>query len=92
MTARCEDIDFDLKIAEFRINGYAVIEDVLSVETVDRIREAFLPMLEHVRTRETGFAEKEWGDLRAGFGRQQIINRYTLTLPWVPPFADPGGV
>ena len=43
MTARCEDIDFDLKIAEFRINGYAVIEDVLSVETVDRIREAFYP-------------------------------------------------
>ena len=41
MTAQCEDIDFDLKIAEFRINGYAVIEDVLSVETVDRIREAF---------------------------------------------------
>ena len=43
MTARCEDIDFDLKMAEFRINGYAVIEDVLSVETVDRIREAFYP-------------------------------------------------
>ena len=89
MTAQCEDIDFDLKISEFRINGYAVIEDVLSIETVDRIREAFLPMLEHVRTRETGFAEKEWGDLRTGFGRQQIINRYTLTIPWVPPFADP---
>ena len=89
MTAQCEDIDFDLKIAEFRINGYAVIEDVLSVQTVDRIREAFMPMLEHVRTRENGFAEKEWGDLLTGFGRQQIINRYTLTIPWVPPFADP---
>ena len=37
-------------------------------------------MLEHVRTRETGFAEKEWGDLRTGFGRQQLINRYTLTI------------
>ena len=89
MTARCEDIDFDLKIAEFRINGYTVLEDVLSVDTVDRIREAFMPMLEHVKEREPGIADKEWGDLRTGFGRQQNINRYTLTIPWVPPFADP---
>ena len=44
MTVGCDDIDFDLKIAEFRVNGYSVLEDVLSVETVDRIREAFLPM------------------------------------------------
>ena len=89
MTARCEDIDLDLKVAEFRINGFTVLEDVLSVETVDRIREAFLPMLEHVRTREDGIAPKEWGELRTGYGRQQMINRYTLTIPWVPPFADP---
>ena len=89
MTARCEDIDFDTKIAELRINGYAVLEDVLSVETVDRIREAFLPMLEHVRTREDSIAPKEWGDLRTGYGRQQFSNRYTLTMPWILPFADP---
>ena len=82
-------IDYNLKIAEYRINGYAVIEDALPVATVDRIRDAFLPMLEHVRTREDIIAEKEWGDLRTGFGRQQVINRYTLTIPWVPPFADP---
>ncbi len=61
MTARCEDIDFDTKVAELRINGYAVLEDVLSVETVDRIREAFMPMLEHVRSREDCIAPKEWG-------------------------------
>ena len=58
MTAQCEDLDFDLKIAEFRINGYAVIEDVLEVETVDRIRAAFPPLLEHVRTRENIIADK----------------------------------
>ena len=89
MTVQCEDLGFDLKIAEFRINGYAVIEDVLKVETVDRIRAAFLPLLEHVRTRENIIADKEWGDLRTGFGRQQNPNRYTLHLPWVPPFAVP---
>ena len=89
MTARCEDIDFDTKVAELRINGYAVLEEVLSVETVDRIREAFMPMLEHVRSREDCIAPKEWGDLRTGYGRQQFTNRYTLTIPWVPPFADP---
>ncbi len=89
MTSDSENIDFDLRIAEFRINGYAVLENVLSVETVDRIREAFLPMLEHVKGRESGIAEKEWGDLRTGFGRQQINNRYTVTIPWVKPFADP---
>ena len=89
MPVQCEDIDFDLKIAEFRINGYAVIEDILSVETVDRIREGFLPMLKHVRDREAGFADKEWGDLHTGFGRQQHPNRYTLTIPWVKPFATP---
>ena len=61
MTSDSENIDFDLRIAEFRINGYAVLENVLSVETVDRIREAFLPMLEHVKGRESGIAEKEWG-------------------------------
>ena len=29
------------------------------------------------------------GDLRTGLGRQQNPNRYTLHIPWVPPFADP---
>ena len=45
MTAQCEDVDFDLSIAEFRINGYAVLEDVFSVSTTDRIWAAFLPIL-----------------------------------------------
>ena len=80
MVVRCEDMDFDLKIDELRINGYAVIENLCPVETTDRIRQAFLPMLEHVKSRETGFAKEEWGDLRTGFGRHQHSNRYTLTI------------
>ena len=85
MTARCEDIDFDLKIAEFRINGYAVLEDVLSVDTVDRIREAFMPMLEHVKERETGIADKEWGDLRTGITVGFSNEVLSLTPSMSPP-------
>jgi len=60
MVVRCEDVDFDLKIDELRISGYAVIENLFPVETIDRIRQAFLPMLEHVKSRETGLAKEEW--------------------------------
>ena len=29
MTLTCADVDFDLKLAEFKINGYAVFEDMI---------------------------------------------------------------
>ena len=38
--------DLDLKLAELRINGYVLFEDLIPVEKIDRIREAFLPYLE----------------------------------------------
>ena len=86
------DLNLDLKIAEFRINGYVVIDDVIPVAAIDRMREAFLPLLDHVRAREANRPDDiggpEHGDLRTGFGRQQNLNRYTLTVPWVPPFVD----
>ena len=43
MTAQ-PDYDLDLKLAELKINGYVTFEDLIPVETVDRIREAFLPL------------------------------------------------
>ena len=49
MTAQ-PDYDLDLKLAELKINGYVTFEDLIPVETVDRIREAFLPLLEKVKT------------------------------------------
>ena len=79
MTAQCEDVDFDLSIAEFRINGYAVLEDVFSVSTADRIRAAFLPMLEHIRKRETGIADREWGGLG---NRLRPPNRMSTARRW----------
>ena len=41
--------DLDLKLAELKINGYVMFEDFIPVEKVDRIREAFMPLLEEVR-------------------------------------------
>ena len=43
MTAQPE-YDLDLKLAELKINGYVTFEDLIPVETIDRIREAFLPL------------------------------------------------
>ena len=89
MTLTCADVDFDLKLAEFKINGYAVFEDMIPGEKIDRIREAFLPLLAHIQERETEVSNVELGDPRIGQGRLQTTNRYTLTIPWIEPFADP---
>ena len=83
------EIDFDLKLAEYRINGYVVFEGMLPLETVDRLYAAFLPLLEHVRQRDTEVSRVERGAVRTGQGRLQTTNRYTLTIPWTAPFADP---
>ena len=83
------EIDFDLKLAEYRINGYAVFEDMLPPETVDRVYAAFLPLLEHVRRRDAEVSRVERGNVRTGLGRLQTTNRYTLTVPWIAPFAAP---
>ena len=88
MPVTCQDIDFDLKLAEFKINGYTVFEDMLPPEKVDQIRAAFMPLLEHVSARETQVSNVELGDVRSGQGRLQTTRRYTLTIPWVAPFAD----
>jgi ectoine hydroxylase-related dioxygenase (phytanoyl-CoA dioxygenase family) len=81
--------DLNLKLAELKINGYVVFEGLIPVETIDRIYEAFLPLLAHVRDQEREFSPVERGSLRTGQGRLQHTNRYTLNVPWVFPFADP---
>ena len=85
--------DLDLKLAELRINGYVLFEDLIPVEKIDRIREAFLPYLEQVRAHgepENGVMLHGRSDDRLVFeGRLQMVNRYTLYVPWEQPFADP---
>ena len=89
MTTAVDDVDFDLKLAEFRINGYVVFEDMIPHQIIDRIAAAFMPMLERVRQRETEPSRVERGDLESGYGRQQLQNRFTMTVPWRSPFTDP---
>ena len=43
MTSSLPSYDFDLKLAEFKINGFCIFEDLMPVEKIDRIREAFTP-------------------------------------------------
>ena len=93
MTAR-PDYDLDLKLAELKINGYVTFEDLIPVETIDRIREAFLPLLEEVKTHSNTQGEDvkvraHTDDRLVVEGRLQIVNRYTMYVPWEQPFADP---
>jgi hypothetical protein len=76
VTLSCQDVDFDLRIAEFRINGYTVFDDMIAPEKVDAIRDAFLPLLANVQERETEVHDLgERGDPRTGMGRLQTTNR-----------------
>ena len=89
MTTTIADVDFDLKLAEFRINGYVTLEQMIPHDVIDLIAGAFMPMLERVRERETELSKVERGDLESGLGKQQLKHRYTMTVPWRAPFTDP---
>ncbi len=93
MTSSLPNYDLDLKLAELKINGYITFEDLIPVETIDRIREAFLPFLETVKAhRDPASGVKVHGnsdDRLVVEGRLGQVNRYTMYVPWEPPFADP---
>jgi ectoine hydroxylase-related dioxygenase (phytanoyl-CoA dioxygenase family) len=80
--------DMDQKLAELRVNGYVMFEDLLPVEKVDRMRDAFMVLLEQVKERETEIRDWEEGDLRTGKGRLQRAHRYCMYWPLDPPFLD----
>lgn len=81
--------DMDMKLAELKINGFVLFEDLLPVEKIDRMCEAFMVLLDQVRERETEIRPLEEGDLRSGKGRMQWPNRYGMYWPLDPPLADP---
>lgn len=93
MTTTSPDYDIDVKLAELKINGYVVFEDLIPVATVDRIHAAFMPLLETVRAQGEASSTVKIparSDERIIVeGRLQNVNRYTLFVPWEPPFADP---
>ena len=78
--------ELDLRVAEYRINGFTVFENALPEELVDALHEGFMPLLEAVRARNS---RELSGDLATGRGRLGYPNRYTVDLPWAMPFSDP---
>ena len=92
MVTSSDRVDYDLKLAQFKINGYVVLPDMICEKTLDEMHEAFIPMLDHVRQRQTEVSSVETGDLRTGRGRQNAPHRYTMTVPWQLPFTDPAVV
>ena len=88
--------DIRQKLAEFKINGYVIFEDLLPAEKVDELQAAFLPLLENVRAMTMGhetpgpqFEPRVVGDRPTGQGRLLNVNRYNVEVPWLPPFSDP---
>ena len=88
--------DIRQKLAEFKINGYVIFEDLLPAEKVDKLQAAFMPLLENVRAMTLGhetpgpqFEPRVVGDRRTGQGRLLNVNRYNVEVPWQPPFSDP---
>jgi hypothetical protein len=94
MTTTASTYDLDLKLAELKINGFVTFAGLIPGEKIDRIRAAFLPLLEKVKAESTpessnikihGHSDKRL----VVEGRLQVVNRYTMYIPWEPPFADP---
>ena len=88
--------DIRQKLAEFKINGYVIFEDLLPAEKVDKLQAAFLPLLENVRAMTLGhptpgpqFEPRVVGDRPTGQGRLLNVNRYNVEVPWQSPFSDP---
>ena len=97
--------DLELKLAEMKINGFAVLPQIVPKSQIAAMHRAFLPLLDAVVARDPGPKSKftvEVGDPHVGMGRCQDAggggaagavdasgHRYTVTIPWVKPFADP---
>jgi len=57
-----------------RMDGYAVLEDAIPLETIERLRERFDQLLDARIRAETS---------------NRGANRYQMFLPWEPPFTEP---
>lgn len=82
-------VGIDAKVAEYCIQGFTILEDVISHKVLDRIEAEFMPLLAHVRGRDTVEQPEETGDIRTGLGRCQEPNRYTVHWPYRGGLAAP---
>ena len=63
-------------LEEWRINGFVVFEDIIPEETIDRIREAWIPIREQDVTNQGPLPSRGEG-------------RYSVRVPFEQPFVDP---
>jgi ectoine hydroxylase-related dioxygenase (phytanoyl-CoA dioxygenase family) len=75
VTAAAE-YDIDAKVLEFRINGFAVFEDLIPHAKIDRILEAWEPVRDAGIERQGENPSRGWG-------------RYNVRVPFREPFVDP---
>ena len=67
--------DIDQLMQEWRINGFIVFEDLISLDTIDRIREAWIPVRDH--------------DIELkGECPARGYHRYNVRVPFERPFVD----
>ncbi len=69
--------DIDQLMQEWRINGFVVFEDLIPLETIDRIREVWIPIRDRDIERQGEYPSR---------GRL----RYNVRVPFERPFVDPG--
>ena len=70
------EYDVDQLLEEWRINGFVVFESLIPEETVDKIREAWVPL------REAGVREEGPEPVRG-------TGRYNVRVQFHRPFVDP---
>jgi ectoine hydroxylase-related dioxygenase (phytanoyl-CoA dioxygenase family) len=94
--AQLSDAEFGFnlraKLAELKINGCVILPQVIDPAVVKAMRGAYHVLLENVQARDPGPQIKpgpETGDPKTGRGRYVGPNRFTVTIPWVLPFAVP---
>ncbi len=70
----------------FDLNGYLLLEDVLSPEEVAACNEAIDHNLERLEQREV--RSEKWSDTLKGKGRKDLRGMLTWPQPWCQPFRD----
>ena len=68
--------DIDQLMQEWRINGFVVFEDLIPVEKLDRILEAWIPIRDRDIERQGEYPKRGYG-------------RYNVRVPFERPFVDP---
>jgi ectoine hydroxylase-related dioxygenase (phytanoyl-CoA dioxygenase family) len=78
--------DIDQLINELHINGFVVFEDLIPVETIDRIYARCKPMMDRIEAWNSTVLK---GERSTGQGRVTQKQRFKIYPPFEMPFSDP---